>query len=74
MGYCIGVVSGVGKILYVSADLDTPLRSCTKDQVTNSQMIQIFMNWADKNPKHWQEPDFYGVAQALMDAYPCKEN
>jgi len=64
--YCFGVMDGVMGAL-ISEDL-----FCAGSFVSNAQMAQIFMNWARKNPKHWQLDGSQGVAAATREAFPCK--
>ena len=35
------------------------------------EAVQIFLSWAEKNPKEWSNPRSFGVKEALREAYPC---
>jgi hypothetical protein len=34
--------------------------------------VQIFLNWADKNPRYWGMKRGEGVRFALIEEFPCK--
>ncbi len=39
---------------------------------SGAQLRQLFINWAEKNPKLWQQPMHFGAVLALREAWPCK--
>lgn len=45
---------------------------CGQGMVTLGQIKQVFINWAEKNPRDWQLPATYGVWIAVREAWPCK--
>lgn len=44
------------------------------ENITYPQAVQVFVVWAEKNPKNWQQPSTMGVVSALREAWPCKIN
>jgi len=71
--YCVGMTSGVLGMMTLNAKYPDSWRMCpTSSVVSNGQAIQIFLNWAEKNPTKWQTLAFFGFAAALGEAYPCK--
>ncbi|MDP6623195.1 MAG: Rap1a/Tai family immunity protein [Alphaproteobacteria bacterium] len=47
------------------------LGACNREEITTSQLAQMFLNWADENPKAWQSDVFTGISDALRAAYKC---
>ena len=68
--YCLGVIRGAAEVLAGSKDKEYKI--CTGGFVSYEQMRQIFINWADANPKHWQVGGVTGVVHVLTDTWPCK--
>jgi len=76
--YCAGYIAGFydGR---TTSDYGKPeLRSCPPAdghnlRVTYSQMVRVFMKWAQDHPDklHWN--DWAGVRQAFADAWPCAD-
>jgi Rap1a immunity proteins len=69
--YCLGVGSGVSVMMMLNSKSAGTYRLCSPRKVTNGQITRIFLNWADRNPKHWDAPAPIGFAIALQEAYPC---
>lgn len=80
---CIAYVSGVGDMMGVvkiarQAVPDEEQVSwnfvavCSTESITAGQMMQAFINWAEKNPKEWQKPIIVGAWNALRETWPCK--
>ena len=69
--HCIGMGSGVSVMMMLNVNTPGTYRICTPDRITNAQIVRIFLNWADKNPKKWDAPGPIGFALALEEAYPC---
>jgi len=68
--YCLGVIRGAAVTLAQSKDNE--YKFCPGGFVSYEQMRQVFINWADANPKHWQVEGVTGVIAILMDTWPCK--
>jgi hypothetical protein len=71
-------------VTFIGRALFTPLRNptadrlrkilyCVPNEVTNGQLRQVFINWAEKNPKDWQTVAVAGVIVALREAWPCPD-
>jgi hypothetical protein len=69
--YCYGMAIGVMGTLEPSKTENTFYKTCATSYYSGEQLSQIFLNWAEKNPKHWQLPAAYGFIVALMEAFPC---
>ena len=44
---------------------------CNADY-TYGSLIQLFINWAQKNPQKWTEHRSFGALDALREQWPCK--
>jgi hypothetical protein len=80
--YCDSYLTGFGDALAAigSAGRDKKMTSdgvillatgICKPPTSGGQLRQIFVNWAERSPKFWQSPKWFGAWQALHDAYPC---
>ncbi|HJM49699.1 MAG TPA: Rap1a/Tai family immunity protein [Alphaproteobacteria bacterium] len=47
------------------------LGACNHEEITTSQLAQLFLNWADENQKAWQSDVYTGISDALRAAYKC---
>lgn len=47
---------------------------CTEKSITLGQMRQIYVNWAEKNPIRWKDPEFNGALSAFQETFPCNVN
>jgi Rap1a immunity proteins len=46
---------------------------CYTDPIISPrELVQVFLNWADKNPEKWTLPRVVGVTDALREQWPCK--
>ena len=64
--YCYGLVSGL------IVGLRSTQYACAPEGATIALLAQIFINWAEKNPKEWEQFAKVGLAKALHEAHPCK--
>lgn len=48
------------------------LAICAPSNTSVGQTVQAFVNWAEANPKEWQEEEVTGAWQALHAAWSCK--
>lgn len=72
--YCVGMGSGVSLMMMLNSKTVGAYRFCRENRsrvLSNGQIIRIFLNWADRNPKNWDAPGPIGFALALEEAYPC---
>ena len=69
-GWCMGYLLGVADTM-VESHGSKDERICVKDY-TGAMLQRIFINWAEKHPKRWQESRWIGATTALHEAWPCK--
>jgi len=69
-GWCMGYLLGVADTM-VENHGPKDQRICT-DDYTAAMLQRIFINWAEKHPKRWQESRWTGVTIAFHEAWPCK--
>ena len=78
--YCFGFISGVGGVLQVQSHLvdenmnpvPNKTKTCIPEFITSDQLVQVFRNWAERNPKDWSWAATVGVMNALNETWPCK--
>ena len=76
-GICAGYIQGVADAMSASYSvlkakgLDFNLGYCAGADVTTEQLIRVFKNWHDQNPKFWHMPKELGVIGALQESWPC---
>lgn len=74
---CVGILLGVAVVLKTNAEPRANpegrpgFSMCADDFVSSEQMKQVFLNWANANPKHWQLHGPYGAMFALSQVFPC---
>jgi hypothetical protein len=44
---------------------------CQKEATMYGAAVQVFKNWADRNPDKWNVPAAMGVSVALREQWPC---
>lgn len=77
-GICAGYIQGVADTMIASDTVlkakgfDFNLGFCPGQDVTTEQLIQVFKNWYNQNPKSWHIPKELGVIGALQASWPCK--
>ena len=68
---CIGYVSGVMDVMAVvgtdHGETTSKYGMCITERVSYQAAIQTFINWAEKNPKVWNQPRDIGVIVALKE-------
>jgi len=83
---CLGYVAGIKDMLAINGVLLTrivaaqsekqiPLRQlaiCQNGVVTNGQAVAAFVSWARKHPEKSNGLAAFGVAEALIDVWPCR--
>src|SRR5262245_12086825 len=81
MSYLSGFSSMMTIVATVSMDDKTPPEKqevlkifglCNPDFVSNGQLRQVFINWAEKHPEQWQQEQSLGAWSALHEAWPCR--
>ena len=69
---CIGVIRGVASVLKENVVINRQYGICLTGFTSFGQMQRAFINWANANPKYWQENGELGIRTALMETWPCK--
>ena len=71
-GFCLGTMNGAMHLLLLNRWVGaSPFRICPAEGISTGQARQIFVNWAEKNPKEWQKEASVAVFASLALAYPC---
>ena len=71
--YCAGMANGVIGTFIMVARTDGKGSVCFPSPgITNGQIIQAFINWAEKNPTLWQWPGVSGMVLSTAKTWPCK--
>ena len=66
--WCLGYVFGFASALAAFTNL-----VCPPPPVKGGQLVEVFLNWADKHPKMWHVPPVLAVGRALRAAFPCRK-
>jgi hypothetical protein len=69
-GWCMGYLLGVADSMVETREPKNQ-RICVKDY-TGGMLRRIFINWAEKHPKRWQEDRWVGATAAFREAWPRK--
>jgi len=82
--HCLSYIAGVyemtvwtGAVYELLNDPDARLAEHSisvcygKSSLPIDAAVQIFLNWAEKNPQEWSNIRSFGVKEALREAYPC---
>lgn len=79
MDYCIGYITGFYDGRTTSDYGLTHLMSCPPQsedglsiRVTYTQMVRVFINWAQNNPDKLHFDDWQAVRSAFAEAWPCE--
>ena len=67
---CLGYLMGIREAVVV--DNGRNYRACLPEEVTNEELIRVYLRWAENNPNRLHEFAFVGVIGALTEAYPCQ--
>jgi hypothetical protein len=80
--FCVRYLDGLADLMFqqgsVWAKGDAKLKSQMKmaakicnANYTPGSLKQIFINWAERNPKKWQQDQSIGAISAFLNAWPC---
>lgn len=67
--FIVGVVTGVQ--LQAFRAHSAPL-FCPPNDLSVGQETQTFLNWANAHPESWNDRAAIGVAQAMIERFPCR--
>lgn len=71
--FCMGYASGV--MHYYNAMASNPDAQpvvCAPDTVSRSELLRVFLAWARRNARYWDEPPVQGLLRAASAEWPCK--
>ncbi|MFQ5973424.1 MAG: Rap1a/Tai family immunity protein [Alphaproteobacteria bacterium] len=72
--FCFGYLGGVMDfhrvLVQVEGDGFDPI-ACPNAPVSRAEMAQVFVDWAQANPQHMDEPAVDGLARAAVARWPC---
>ena len=80
---CVSYVHGVSDMMGIAAAVRKsvpeataivldPVSVCGVGPVTAADTMQLFINWAEKNPKESQSEASIGVWTSIREAWPCQ--
>lgn len=80
-GFCAGYVVGVADMMQQvgrqgAGNFRSVFGMCVPKSLhtpSGNAEVQVFVNWAEKNPKEWGQVNEVGVVLALSEAWPCNE-
>lgn len=70
-GICVGYLAGINDMRPVSGK--TKKQYCLYQEVSQGQMVNIFVKWAENNPEQQHISAFLGFIEAMKKVFPCKE-
>ena len=79
MGYCIGLIDGLVTFNYVyESVLQTEgngnlVQMCLPQRISTRQSAVVIVKYLEDNPSRLHESGQALAAQALVNAYPCKQ-
>jgi hypothetical protein len=73
--FCAGFISATMEQMTVigATDLRHDFGICPKIGVSVNAGVQVFKNWAEKNPEVWGIQRYMGVTWAFKEAWPCDQ-
>ena len=75
MGQADGVMQAIVTETYIrktnKVAVPGAFDACPPKFLTVAQLIQVFLNWANRHPADWQLTSGLGFATAFSEAYPC---
>jgi hypothetical protein len=74
-GICWGAFATFQTMITIVADESKPIvpifHVCAPEDSTRSQLIKIFMNYADRHPEQYNKDYFFVALAASKEAFPC---
>lgn len=68
--YCHGYLFGAADLLRALGYVGNQGGICDADYSTD-RLRQLFVAWAEKNPRRWREDQLTGVVAAFQEVWPC---
>jgi len=74
-GLCWGAFAAIQRLSATEIGNSGPLlRACVPRDSTRTQLIAIFVRFAQKHPERYQEDFVFVTLSALKSAFPCNVN
>lgn len=74
VGYCFGLVNGVGNMMDAMGDyLPKNERACFPEGIKNEQLTRIVVHYLQDNPASLHRDGAFLTMAAFQNAYPCKK-
>jgi len=70
-GECIGYIQGAGDVSVSMAENEKWFKVCVPDDVSTLTLIQKFIAFVDKNPKHTLASTAFQLM--LVEEFPCRK-
>ncbi|SRR6266404_6118253 len=67
-----GVLQAMARVKMSADSANTLLGMCPGEKVTRSQMVLVFLRYADNNPAQLDDEFPFIALRALQEAFPCK--
>jgi hypothetical protein len=67
-GLCQGRIEGY---FVATEKWAQPAPFCAPININRQDIIETFVNWAERNPGKWYEPAYVGLLTSLKAAFPC---
>jgi hypothetical protein len=71
-GFCSGYVAAIAAAV-ILPNAVSGWRACFPEHSTGQQKVDVVKRWLDQHPELRHHPASYLVAQALAEAFPCKQ-
>ena len=71
VGVCMGRIQGIYEFLAFNCKYNPDGPSMDAVGVSYGAVQQVFINWANANPKNWNDHWAVGLATALEETFPC---
>lgn len=73
-GFCWGTFQAIQKVvIYVDSANRPFVHVCAPPQSTTSQLVAVFVAYAEKRPARLHEHGFDIALESLQSAFPCKK-
>lgn len=79
---CLGEIAGISSVMLLNAGIlkgagigktKVPVMCTVGQSPSYGAMIQVFINWAERHPEHWDMSPQIGIMLALEDTWPCDD-
>lgn len=71
-GMCLGTLTGFRYGVRLPSALGLKSQICIPQEVTNGQLVAVYVKWVDQNPDKWHYNENVTVGRALGNAFRCE--